>query len=77
MSEQEWLDIFADNLVDLLAEKGYSQIDLAESTGLSKGTISSYINKRKMPGIRAIINIAYELDLSVEELIDFGERIYE
>ena len=76
MSEQEWLEIFADNLDELLKEKGYTQKDLADSTWLSEATISSYINKRKLPGIRAIINIAYELDLSLDDFLDFGDRIY-
>lgn len=76
MSEQEWLDIFGDNLVDLMKEKGYTNRDLADATGLSEGTISSYVRKRKIPGIRAIINIAYELDLSMDEFIDFGDRVY-
>lgn len=76
MSEREWLDIFAKNLVDLMREKGYSQRDLADATGLSEGIISSYVHGRKVPGIRALINIAYELDLSLDELIDFGDRVH-
>lgn len=75
MSENEWLDIFAENLLELMKEKGYNQINLAESTNLSKGTISSYINKRKVPGIRALVNIAYELNISFDDLMDFGDRI--
>lgn len=75
MSEQEWLDIFGKNLLDAMREKGYTQRDLAEATDLSEGTISSYVRGHKLPGVRAIINIAYELDMDVGELIDFGERI--
>lgn len=75
MSEQEWLDIFAGNLVSLMEEKGYSQQQLADATGMSKATISYYTNGLKMPGIRAIINLAYEFDLTIDELIDFGGRI--
>lgn len=76
MSEQEWIDIFGDNLAEIMAEKGYTQRDLAEATGLSESTISQYINKKRMPTIRAIINMAYELDLSMDEFIDFGDRVY-
>lgn len=75
MSEQEWLDIFGDNLRDILIETGYSQKDLAETTGLSEGAISSYINKKRMPCIRALINISYELGISLDELMDFDDRI--
>lgn len=76
MTEQEWLDIFADNLVDMLKEARMTQRELADDTGLSEGTISAYINKRKMPGIRAIVNIGYALDCDLNDLIDFGDRIY-
>lgn len=75
MTELEWLDIFSDNLRDLMSERGYSQRQLADATGLSDTAISYYIHKQKVPGIRAIVNIAYELDCDVSDLIDFGDRI--
>mgnify|MGYP004657051709 CR=1 FL=1 len=75
MTEQEWLNIFAGNLIELMHERGYSQGDLAEESGLDESSISRYINQRRLPSIRAIINIAYTLDCNVDELIDFGDRI--
>lgn len=75
MNELEWLDIFGDNLASLLRDARMSQRELADATGLTEATISYYINKRKMPGLKAIINIAYAFDMSVDELIDFGEMI--
>lgn len=75
MTEQAWLDIFGDNLSELLSEAGMNQADLAEATGLSTATISHYINKRKMPGTRALVNIAAALNMSLDELMDFGDTI--
>ena len=75
MTEFELLDVFGDNLRSLIHEKGYSQRDLAFEADLSEAAISNYINKQRMPSIKAIINIAYILDLDFEDLIDFGERI--
>lgn len=75
MTETEWLDIFSNNLIDVLNEQGYSQEELAYETNLSQSTISKYINKKQMPSLKAIINIAYTLDCSIDELIDFGEKI--
>ncbi len=75
MTETEWLDIFASNLFEIMNERGYTQGDLAEDTGLSEASISYYLNRRRIPGIRAIVNIAYVLDVDVAELIDFGDRI--
>ena len=75
MSEVERLKIFGDNLNELLGEKGVTQSELAEETGLSESSISCYMHKTKMPGVKAIINLAYALNCSIDELIDFGETI--
>lgn len=75
MSELEWLDIFGDNLKDMIEGVGYTQRDLADETGLSESTISRYISKKQMPCIRALVNIAYVLDCSLDDLMDFGDRI--
>ena len=75
MTETEWLDIFSDNLVEIMDEQGYSQRDLAMATGLSESVVSNYINKRSIPGIRAIINMSYELGQDLNNFIDFGDRI--
>ena len=75
MTEVEWLDIFGDNLKDLMEERGYNQSNLAEATGLSQNAISQYINKTRIPTIRAIINLAYELDCDISDFIDFGDSI--
>lgn len=75
MSELEWLDIFGDNLRDILLDANMTQRELADETGLSEATISTYIHKQKMPGLKAIVNIGYALDVDLNELIDFGDRI--
>lgn len=75
MSELDWLDIFAGNLRDMLIDANMSQRELADASGLAESTISSYINKQKIPSLKAIINISYALDCDVTELIDFGDTI--
>ena len=75
MSEQEWLELFGNNLAYILSERGYTQKQFAEATGLSEAAISNYINKRQMPTIRAIINMSYELCEDLNGFIDFGSRI--
>jgi transcriptional regulator with XRE-family HTH domain len=52
-----------------------SQHELARASGISVGSISSYINKNSLPGIKAVINLAFVLDVDVNELIDFGDVI--
>lgn len=75
MSELEWLDIFGDNLRDMLEDANMTQRDLADEAGLSESAISQYIHKQKIPSLKSIINIAYALDCSMDELIDFGSRL--
>ena len=75
MSEMEWLDIFADNLRDILAEYGMTQRELAEAAGLSEVTISRYMHKKTIPSIPAAINISYALSMTLEELLNFGSMV--
>lgn len=76
MTEIEWMQIFGDNLVSILEEWGMTQRELADRSGLSESTISRYIHKEVAPSIFAVINIADTLGISIDELIDFGDRIW-
>ena len=75
MTQTEWKRIFANNLVDLLNDRGMTQRQLAIDSGVSAAMISEYINGIRMPGLAAVINLAYALDVDVGELVDFDERI--
>ena len=77
MSQQEWLDVFGDNLLSILEEEGVSQKELSRLTGLSESTISRYINKSQMPNVRAIINISYVLNWSFEDMLNYGSMLEE
>ena len=75
MTQLEWRNIFANNLLEILDEQGLSQAQLARDAGLSVSRINDYINQKATPSIFAVINMAYALDMEVSELIDFDERI--
>ena len=75
LSEQEWLEIFAYNLREIMIQRGLTQEQLARLAGVSQSSISMYLNGNKMPGIRAVINLAWELDQNLEDFILFGDRI--
>ena len=77
MSQQEWLDVFGDNLASILEEQRISQKELSRLTGLSESTISRYINKLQMPNMRAIINISYALNWSFEDMLNYGSMLDE
>lgn len=75
MTEQGWLNIFGDNLRDILKEYGYTQKDFAEATNIPEPTISMYINKKRMPSVKNLINMSLELGIDMEEFIVFDDRI--
>ena len=76
MSEMEWLRIFANNLIYYLETHGMSQNELARRSGLEQGSISRYAAALQMPGIKAVVNIALALGVTVDELINFDDMIY-
>lgn len=75
MTEQEWLSIFSKNLTEMLKEAGMTQAELAEEAGLSYASVNYYIRGVKLPGARAIVNIAHVLGCTIDDLADFGSMI--
>lgn len=75
MTNKDWLESFSEYLGDLMKEKQITQKDLAIASGLSESSISAYLNEQRYPTYRAIINIAYALDVSTDDLLDFGDNI--
>ena len=69
ISEKEFIDIFAYNLIDVMREVGINQNQLAKESRLSRGTISRYLRKEMMPSARAIMNLCYVLDCEYSDLL--------
>ena len=76
MSEIEWMNIFGDNLRDILKDYNMSQLELADAAGIAEGSISNYINKRSIPSLRNAINISHALGLSMDELLYFEDKVF-
>lgn len=75
MSEQEWIDCFGDNLLEIMRDRGFNVEMLADETNISRMTIYRYLKKKSMPNIKNIIKIAYAVGCSFDKLLDFGETI--
>lgn len=69
-TEEYCRSIFANNLSERMAVKGFGQAMLAQQTGLSQAVISKYLKKQSTPTMSAVRRIAHVLDCSVEELVD-------
>lgn len=61
---------FSYNLTEQMSLKGYTQRTLADDTGLSKGTIHNYINKKATPTATALRRIAKVLNCTIDELLN-------
>ena len=75
MTEIQWIDIFADNLREIIAESGYSQMEVAEMTGIPQPVLSRYVNGRVIPSVVNIIKLSYTLNCDIRDLIDFGDIV--
>lgn len=75
MTEGQWQHFFKDNLIQMTLERHMSQMELSALSGISQGTISKYMNGSQIPTAPSIVNLSYALGCSIEELIDFGEKV--
>ncbi len=69
ISEIEFIDIFADNLRDIMYEMDISEGELARRTGMTRAAISRYLNKKRMPTLKALVNLSYVLCVPITDLI--------
>lgn len=75
MTKFEFYREIGQNLKDLLDEYGMTQRELAIRIGVSKQTISAYINGERKPSIENLANIAYVLECDINELIMIDEIV--
>jgi transcriptional regulator with XRE-family HTH domain len=61
---------FAKNLISIRKEKGFSQRDLAKTTGISNRMIAYYETHSDIPPLDKLQKIADALDISIAQLID-------
>ena len=76
MSEVEFIDIFADNLRDLIIESGYSISEIAREIGINKSTLSKYLRKERLPSIDILVNLSIFLLCDIEDLIPDYEYVF-
>ena len=75
MTIDDWSRNFSEKLNELMTDRRITQYDLSMESGIAVGSINSYIHDRSLPGVKAIVNLAFALDVDVSELIDFGDTI--
>ena len=76
MKEIDFIDIFANNLRYTMNYNNMTQRELADASGLDESVISRYLRGHVMPSTRCLVNIAYALDCSIEDLIPCDELVF-
>lgn len=71
LDEELWRQRFARRLSKKMRLHGFTQMDLAEVTGISYVTISNYMNCKTVPNLYAAEKLAKALDCTVEDLLHF------
>ena len=61
-----------DAIVKAMAERQFSQAELSRRSGVSKSSLSRYLGGDDMPASK-LGAIAHALDMSVDELLGFGD----
>ena len=69
ISEVEIIDIFADNLREVMKEVGRTQAELADEAVITRSTISRYLNKQRLPDLVSLLNICFILECDVSDLV--------
>lgn len=65
---------FAENLVKMRKQRGWTQIDVSIKTGINPKTISSYENGRTEPNLGEVVKLCKIFDCSIAFLTDTKER---
>ncbi|MDE6475177.1 MAG: helix-turn-helix transcriptional regulator [Clostridia bacterium] len=67
------MEEFIKRLRELRKEKGITQFQLAQSTGISVSAISSWENNTRIPSALAIITLAKFFDVTTDYLLGLSD----
>ena len=72
-------DAFGHRLRVLLADRGMSQVELAERSGVSRQAVNNYMTRGNSPSLSTAVDIARALGVSVDDLVDkpIGELVHD
>lgn len=75
MDEKKWLQYFGDRLAEKMRDAGFTQDEFANRIGVAPSTVSKYVNKTQVPGLKALTNMSRVLGCTIDELIDCKDEI--
>jgi len=60
----------SENIFNIMAQKGMSQLEFSQKTGIAQSTISDWGTKKTNPAANKIMIICKTLEVSPEELLE-------
>ena len=73
MTDDEYRKAVGDRIKALLRDRNLKHETLAEMVGVSRQSMSMYINGRTLPSIRIVCRIAKALKCDVKDIIEFDQ----
>ena len=65
---------FAENILKMRKQRGWTQVDVSIKTGINPKTLSSYENGRTEPNLGEVVKLCKIFDCSIAYLTDTKER---
>ncbi|MDI3537685.1 MAG: hypothetical protein PWP30_2167 [Eubacteriaceae bacterium] len=73
MEEYEFTNVFKDRLKELIENSKYNQREVAEEIGISKQTISFYVNGKRLPDIDTVYKLCKFFKISSDYLLGLSD----
>jgi len=73
INEQLWRKLFAENLKEIMNERGLTPIDISKMAGISQSTVSRILSAKTTASVKMIVNLSYSLRIKADRLVVFSE----
>lgn len=73
INEQLWRKLFAENLKEIMNERGLTPIDISKMAGISQSTVSRILSAKTTASVKMIVNLSYSLRIKADRLVVFSD----
>ena len=73
INEQLWRKLFAENLKEIINERGLTPIDISKMAGISQSTVSRILSAKTTASVKTIVNLSYSLRIKADRLVVFSD----
>lgn len=73
INEKLWRKLFAENLKEIMNERGLTPIDISKMAGISQSTVSRILSAKTTASVKTIVNLSYSLRIKADRLVVFSD----